>query len=975
MKKTLLPLSLFTMFISIAALLFLSSEVPGEFRLEKAKGEEEEGEFNKARRIKEAMLWRQAKMLDENGEFHASYYYNAVKEAEAKKLGGARSGAFNLQWEELGPDNIGGRTRAILIDNRDPSGNTIYAGAVSGGLWKSTNGANNWTHITSVNACINITCIAQANNGTIFYGTGEGLAQPSGISFNSGNIGNGVYKLDASDNPTLITPDQFGVANVMDASDTFSLINRIAVDPSDANHLIIATGKGLYQTTNGGATWSGIIIPQVTPSNGSAADVQWAANGIDVYATVGGNNKLVKSPNAGFTWDRITSVSSPGFPTSLGRTELALAPSDANILYISVAASTGATQGVYRSGDGGAHWTTVALKGPLFDPMGSNNQGWYDNTIAVSPADPNKVYTAGVELYTWSNVTGTKLTDAGLGAGNSNPYFVHSDKHAIVIDKNNPNVMYVGCDGGVYKSMDAVTAFPYPTFSVKNRGYATFQNYSVAAALSGEVMGGAQDNGTAYVNFLGNTRRAAEEVMGGDGTYAEISHIDPRIFFAGIYYGETYRSGNKGTSFGGFFDVMIDPQSHNQPSGCAGQENANAQFISPFWLCESYNAANGLKSIPFVSSNTLTAGTEVTVQSKTAKFPIQQTLSSDLTAGDTLWVYDKIRSRFFAHSYCGLWVTNEPLDVGVTPKWFKMTQSMQGVPQSLSQSTDADVVYVGTSSGKVYKFNGLNARLDTITYPVGTNVTAGIVYKGSGGFNLYNVSTRAIEGICVDPNDNDHVVAVTSGFSANSANAPHVFETTNGGTTWTPLVTGLPNMPVYDVVVHDANTIIIATELGIWSWDRANSTWTEENNGFPRMPVFRMIEKPLYNSDCRVIYIGTHGRGMWRSTTLTNGNCQLVAGVENAKENYETGLANLNIYPNPVNGKAKIALSLDKATEVTFRVMDVAGKLYKEFVARNNVKGENLFELDASGLSGGTYLLVATLPNNRTQTRLFTVAK
>lgn len=972
MKKIFLPFSLFALFVSLAAFIFLTKEVPGEFRLEEMKGEEEH-EADHARKAKEAMEWRNSKMLDENGEFHASYLFNAVKQADVfKQNNGSRSGAFNLQWEEMGPDNIGGRTRAILIDKRDATGNTIYAGAVGGGLWKSTNGANNWSHISAVNSCITISCIAQASNGTIFYGTGEGLAQLGGTSFNSGNMGNGVYRLDANDNPTLITPDQFAVNNTMSESDTFSAINRIAVDPNDPNHLVIATGKGLLQTTDGGGTWSMISIPQI--GNGSAADVQWAANGVDIYAAVGGNNKLVKSPNAGFTWDRITSVSSPGFPPQYGRMEIALAPSDANVLYISVATGAGATQGVYRSQDGGAHWTTVALKGPLFDPMGGNNQGWYDNTIAVSPGDPNKIYVAGVELYAWSNVTGMKLTDAGLGAGNANPYFIHSDKHAIVIDKNNPEIMYVGCDGGIYKSVNALSAHPYPTFSVKNRGYAVTQNYSVGAALTGEVMGGAQDNGTNYVNFLGNTRKAAEEVTGGDGTYAEISHVDPRLFFSGIYNGETFRSGNKGSSFGGFYDVMIDPQSTGDPSACGGVAGGNAQFISPFWLCESFNAANGLKYLNYVAPDTLPAGTEITVLSKSGKYPIKQTLASELLEGDTLKVYDKIRSRFFQHSLCGLWVTNDPLDLSVTPKWYKMSQTMQGVPQSVSQTTDGDMVYVGTSTGKVYKFGSLNARLDTITYPVGTSATAGIVYKG-GGFSVFNVASRPVEGICVDPYDNDHVVAVTSGFSATTPNAPHVFETTNGGTTWTALVTGLPNMPVYDVVVHDANTIIIATELGIWSWDRANATWTEENNGFPRMPVFRMIERNLYNENCKVIYLGTHGRGMWRSTTLTAGGCALVAGVDEPKKADDNAVANINIFPNPVSGKAKIALTLDRGVDVTFRVFDVTGKLYKEFTARNNTNGENLFELDATGLSSGTYLLAATLPNNRTQSRLFTVAK
>ncbi len=979
MKKQFLLTSLSIMFLGCAAFFMFHQSVPGEFILEQ-KGEKNEAGLHKSQRIKEAMEARFNKLKDENGNYYSSYYANAVKYADQRNQSGSRAGTLNLQWEELGPDNVGGRTRAILVDKRDPSNNTIYAGGVGGGMWKSTDGANTWSRLTGWNQWVTISCITQGPDNVIYIGTGEGLAQLGGSSFNSGNMGNGIFKLDANDNPIQLTPDLFS-GNSLSTADVWASVNRIAVNPTDANFIIAATGKGLYQSSDHGVNWDPITISGV--ANGqSAADVKWASDGINIWASVGGNNKIVRSPNGGFSWDRVSANAlNPGFPSTQGRIEIAIAPSDPSYVYLCIATTSGATYGVYRTTNGTSdtvRWASIGNKGPLFDPFGPNNQGWYDNTIAVSPSNPNRVYVGGVDFYTWSDLSGWKLDDAGLGGGNANPYYVHPDKHAIVLANNNPEVMYIGCDGGIFKSVNASSAFPYPSFTVKNRGYNVTQNYSVGAGYKGDVLGGTQDNGTNYINYLGNTFMTADAVTGGDGTYAEISHIDQRIMFSGVYFGSNYRSGNGGSSFDGFYDTKIDPQGHGQPSRCGGVEGANAQFISPFWLAETKNASNGLNSVSFTAAERkYFAGETLSLQSKVAKYSFQHTLTTDIDSGTTTQIYDPIRSRFFAHSFCGVWLTSEALELGGIPRWYKLMNSMNGTAQSLSCSADGDVLYVGTSSGRVYRFPNLNARCDTTIYPVGANAI-GVLYTNAGQFTLTSpASNRSIEGISVDPNNSDHVVAVVSGFS--STNQPHVYETINGGQTWTPLTNGLPNIPVYDVVVHDANTIIIGSELGVWSWDGA--TWNEENDAFTqpgsvgltRVPVYRLIEKNLYDDNCKVLYIGTHGRGMWRSTTLTTGGCNLnVTGLNDVKA---PELSNLNIFPNPVNSTSRISLTIDKSADVTFRVFDMTGKLYKEVTYRNTTVGENQFNLDAVGLSNGTYVLAATVGTTRTQSRLFTVSK
>ena len=264
----------------------------------------------------------------------------------------------------------------------------------------------------------------------------------------------------------------------------------------------------------------------------------------------------------------------------------------------------------------------------------------------------------------------------------------------------------------------------------------------------------------------------------------------------------------------------------------------------------------------------------------------------------------------------------------------------------------------------------MNAHADTATYPAGTSV--GSLYRpGSPDQSVVQVGGNAIEGIDVDPTDNNHVVAVVAGF-ASGPNVPHVYESHDAGATWTGLINGLPNMPVYSVVVHDANTIIIGTEFGIWSWD--GTSWHEENGGFERVPVYRMIERPLYAGGCNVLYLGSHGRGMWRSTTLTPSGCRtsVGTGVNNVKPNAINGLS---IYPNPVHNSAKVSFTIDNSAKVTLRVFDMTGKLHSEKTYQNVAAGTNLFDLNADGLSSGTYVLAATLADERTMSKLFVVAK
>ena len=987
MKKQAL-LFLFGILVTSGSALFFSRQydpASGNFLLEgKANGRSLE---DKKRNALDALQWRFNRLKDENGNVNPAYFQNAVSQADMMTQYGSRS-ALGLQWQELGPDNVGGRTRAILIDKRDPTRSTIYAGGVSGGMWKSLDGGSTWNRLTNWNQWMAVSCIIQgpAPSYTIYIGTGEGfgtcLGDPCGSKFLSGAVGNGIFTLDANDNPVEFAFNNSMIGNTLSNTQTGDVITRIAVDPQNGQQFAVATGHGLFLSGDSGVTWTQPAINSI-PNGQFVDDVVWASDGGNMYAAIGSPLgtavKLVMSPDGGQTWYQFTTQKNAGFPSTQGRLEIAVAPSDPNYVYILVATASGATYGLYRTdnaNDNGTActWTTLATAGPLFDPFNvGENQGWYDNIIAVNPFNPNKVCMGGVNFYTWGNLSGAQLADAGLGGGAVNPYYTHPDKHAIVFSDVDSNIMFVGCDGGIYKSVDAAVDFPYPTFTASNQSYNVTQNYSIAAAITGEVIGGAQDNGTNYIDYKGNTNMAAQEVLGGDGAYVEISHLDPKVFFGGVYYGNYDRSGNYSSSFEPFYDLKLDPQGWNEPSRCGGEKNTNAPFIDAMYLSETANAANGLRKVRFIANQSYAAGNVISLLSNTDNLPFQFTLDSAVVQGDTIYVNDPIRSRLFLSSYCGTWVTSDALELGNIPHWYKLMNNMTGTPVSYAATASGDTLYVGTDAGIVYQFNHMNARCDTTSYPSGS-VNVGVIYPTGNQMNSsLAASGREIGGISVDPTNSNHVAIAIDGFSA--TNQPHVYESQDGGRTWSPDTSGLPNMPVYDIVIHDPNTIIVSTEFGIWSWD--GSSWHEENNGIPRVPSYRLIEKELYTGGCNVLYLGTHGRGMWRSTTLTNSNCQLTPGIT------PTGVTNvppanisgINIFPNPVNTVSKISLSVDKDAAVMFRVFDMTGKLCKEIPQQNAIAGENLYQLDASGLPSGTYLLSATVNNARTQSKLFTVVK
>ncbi|MCK5822218.1 MAG: exo-alpha-sialidase, partial [Bacteroidales bacterium] len=218
---------------------------------------------------------------------------------QARDLTKKGTNSFNMAWEELGPNNVGGRTRALLIDQDDPS--LIFAGSVGGGFWKSTTRGTSWTKSVTTDGELFenqvVSCMTQASNGDLYLGTGEGLARADGTPNNQyfGVSGQGVYKSTDRGNTFSRLNATWKDAATQEA---FVWVNAIASDPTNASIVYAATRKGLRVTKDGGTSWTNPIpgLDSVAQDVAIASDGTVFASIYNIaYVSTDGTNFVKKS--------------------------------------------------------------------------------------------------------------------------------------------------------------------------------------------------------------------------------------------------------------------------------------------------------------------------------------------------------------------------------------------------------------------------------------------------------------------------------------------------------------------------------------------------------------------------------------------------------------------------------------------------------------------------------------------------------
>ena len=470
---------------------------------------------------------------------------DAYAYAEALRANKA-SDDLPIFWQERGPTNVGGRTRGIIFDANDPTNQTVWAGSVAGGLWRTNNidaAAPNWVPINDLFQNLAVSTVAQdpTNPNLLYFGTGE--------CFGNGDHVNGLGTWASADGGGNWAPmPPFDPAN-FPAAGTSGNTNNLTTSPCivklivDNNGTLFAATRfiGLARFNASTQDWEPVLNSLQGLNDGSGnpvlgtasdfvTDVEIAANG-DMYASFN-QDQVYRSVNNGNNW----TIASGGLPAAnVRRIELACAPSNAAILYAAIGqpnpAPGGGGQtclGIFQSTDFGANWS------PATCPGNFGNQLWYDLILAVDPANPNRVWAGAVNMFV-SNDAGGSWTEVGAG---------HDDHHNILFDPADPTQALFANDGGVYKSYDADAALP--GFSDKNPNYNVTQFYAMALHPdegSNVMTGGTQDNGTHRLSGAG--LGASTQVIGADGGWCFIDQDNPDVRIASIQWGD-FRVTNTG---------------------------------------------------------------------------------------------------------------------------------------------------------------------------------------------------------------------------------------------------------------------------------------------------------------------------------------------------------------------------------------------------------------------------------------------
>jgi uncharacterized protein (TIGR03437 family) len=768
-------------------------------------------------------------------------------------------------WTPLGPGNIGGRTRAVVINPQDP--NIMYAGGVSGGVWKSTNAGAGWTPVSDLIANIPVSALAldPADPNVLYAGTGEGfeIGSVNNVNITGAHRGLGIYKsIDGGANWTRLAAT---------ANTDFFYINDLVISPSSSQRIYAATQTGVWRSLDGGTNWTKVLNP--TTSTGTflrggcldlairadqQKDVVFASCGTRVQASIFRNIDAGATPS---TWTEVFTEA------SMGRTALAIAPSNPTTIYAVSTAYTGsftnALHAVFRStsnGDSGT-WTArvrntspnklnrAILSAPPFAlstdcKYGTSDsfsgQGFFDLAIAIDPMDENRLWVGGIDLFR-SDDGGANWGLAGysydIGPGSSPRFIIgktHPDQHVIVFhpqfNGTSNQQMFVGNDGGLFRTDNARamvgTALTAPCnpdasevrWTMLNNNYGVTQFYQGTVHPDGKsYFGGTQDNGTVFGNDSGGVNQW-KLINGGDGGYGHFDFLNPDTLYASSQ-GLSLR---KSTDGGATFSIAT--------FGI----NEGGLFITP----------------------------------------------TAIDPSDPKRLYYGARSLFRTSNGASSW-TNVSGAVIST-----LISAIAIAP------TDANMLIVGTTDGTLFRTSRILNFSPTIVFSSETEVSA-------------LPRTGFISWVAFDPTNKNIAYATYSTFGG-----AHVWRTINGGVSWTSIDgtgnTAVPDIPVHCIVVDPSNTarLYIGTDLGVFVSTDGGASWSLENTGFANV----LTESLAVNvtNGVTTLYAFTHGRGAWK-VTANNSGCNYAlssTGRDFGPSGGETTV-NVSVSPNGCSWQAE----------------------------------------------------------------------
>ncbi len=704
----------------------------------------------------------------------------------------------------LGARNIGsavmsGRVAALAAFNEDGK-TTIYVGAASGGVWKSTDGGTSWKPVFDKEAAQSIGAVAvdPTHTKTVWVGSGEAWTR------NSVSIGNGIYKsTDAGATWTNMgLPESERVARILVSPTNGDVVyacvpGKLWSDSAD---------RGVYKTTDGGKHWS-LVLKGSNLSTGCSGLAMDPKNPDALFAGMwdfrrkgwtfrsGGDgpeahsaSAFLRTADGGKTWTPISAKANKGIPEApWGRVEVEIAPSDPKVVYAFIESKDSA---LYRSADGGVTWERR-----------DNSQSvvwrpFYFARLVIDPTNPDRLFKPNLGLIV-SEDGGRSFSGTGGGA--------HGDWHDLWIDPSSPKHVIGGDDGGLWTSFDGGTRW----WKFNNLPISQFYHVSLDDKDPYQVYGGLQDNGSwvAPSSYPGGvTNRTWEDVDFGDGFWTMVDPTDPDAVYAEYQGGFIGRVNRKTRAV-----RDIQPKANYQ-------EKLRFNWNTPIHASPTRDG-------------TIYIGAQFLFRSRD-RGDTWERISPDLTTND--------KQKQKQEESGGVTVDNSSAEMHTTI-------------YSISESPrDANVVWAGTDDG--------NLQLTRDAGKTWTNVVGNVKWLPKSSWVSWVEASRFDAGTAYAAFDRH-----TFGDME-----PWVYKTTDYGKTWTRIVGPWHGVRGYAHVIKEdpvkPSLLFLGTEFGLWISVDAGTHWAEfKGNDFPSVAV-RDLQVQERDRD---LVIATHGRGIWIIDDLT----------------------------------------------------------------------------------------------------------